>query len=443
MRYSNLVKLLLCFILSSSISFANTNSNEENFINDLIYANKPLQESDLTNPCNNTNIENRSMYTQWVCKSAISTNTQDQNYLVIGSNGGQSAGHQATSEGIGFGIIISAGVMKILKTENKESTPLYQFAQQVFTNNYQYLKNANKDRSSYPDHLNDGLYAWAYDNGKISSSPYSDTSASDGDMYIAAGLIIAGEVTGNTSLKNEGNNAASAILAHDVSSSGDYPNTVQIGDGANNGSLQNTQPSKAIFPLMYLFKNTTSSTSEKQKWQLVIQQTLNFIKIQLPNYHNLLPYFGNYSYQYGSDSARNAMNLGGLIIAINNDKITTQDDIDNLHLAQDNLTNLINALSQYSTTIWLSGQQYANIPTEVDNINTSPHASGQWTNSEYLSTTLTALEALGNSNHSQFNFNELLTVIYPQYTVAQEGNNAPFNVGIRGLSDLIASNQFN
>ena len=103
-----------------------------------------------------------------------------------------------------------------------------------------------------------------------------------------------------------------------------WPNTIQMGDGANNGSLQNTQPSKAIFPLMYLFKNTTTSTSEKQKWQLVIQQTLNFIKYQLPNYNNLLPYFGNDSHQYGSDSARNVMNLGGLIIAINNNKQTTQ-----------------------------------------------------------------------------------------------------------------------
>lgn len=206
----------------------------------------------------------KNFYTQW--KSV---------YLKSGCNTGEyyvdfAVGNTiSVSEGLGYGMMI----MPLIAGHET-------YAKVYFDGMYKFYK-------AHPSGINPYLMAWKQIDGCIDAD--GNDSASDGDIDIAFGLLLAHDQWGSTGDINyfsEAKNIINAIMQDDINKS---LSTVKLGDWAS-ATSPNTRTSDFIMDHFRAFKTASSDN----KWTNVINKCYTLIDDMQTNYASttgLLPDF--------------------------------------------------------------------------------------------------------------------------------------------------------
>jgi endo-1,4-beta-D-glucanase Y len=176
-----------------------------------------------------------SYYDYWRNKYLVPSVYTTNAYFVQGENTGGSTADKGTSEGHGYGMIITALMAGYDANAKTYYDGLYKFY--------------DNHRSS----INNNLMGWLIDAQERGSGTYS--SATDGDMDIAYSLLLAHYQWGSSgtiNYLNEAKRMINAIKASNINSS----NRPNLGDWDNNA--YHTRPSDWMFDHFQAFYNHTN-----------------------------------------------------------------------------------------------------------------------------------------------------------------------------------------
>jgi endo-1,4-beta-D-glucanase Y len=224
-----------------------------------------IKPNHVTQASMNTSVQN--YYNYWkglYLKPAVYTTNA---YFIQGENTGGGASDKGTSEGHGYGMIITALMAGYDANAKTYYDGLYKFY--------------NNHRSS----IDNNLMGWLIDANETGSGEYS--SATDGDLDIAYSLLLAHYQWGSAGTINylsEAQRMINAIKASNINSSG----RTNLGDWDNNA--YNTRPSDWMFAHFHAFACATSDNS----WNTVastLTTVMNAIQTNYSSTTGLLPDF--------------------------------------------------------------------------------------------------------------------------------------------------------
>lgn len=207
-----------------------------------------------------------SFYNQWKNEYLINGCEEDQYYIFFDS------GNTITvSEAMGYGMMIVP-----IMAGYDENAKLY------FDGLYRYYK-------AHPSGINPHLMSWKQITGCIDAD--GNDSATDGDLDIAFGLLLAHAQWGSTGSINyfqEALNMINAIMEDDINH--DYW-SVKLGDWASSGNYaRSTRTSDFILDHFRIFECATADSN----WNRVTEQCYSYLQLVQQNYSSttgLLPDF--------------------------------------------------------------------------------------------------------------------------------------------------------
>lgn len=192
-----------------------------------------------------------------------------------------------TSEGAGFTMLITGGMMKVLKDQGKDSSDgEFVNYQKAFTKAYTAI-NGILENSNYH-----GLLPWELDiiKGKLTVDKdalqpdrKTGVNATDGDFFIAMGEQLAYQATGNIDYSTKAQDMMKAIIDPDH---GDISTTNEY-IFLNCGGRDTASPdpdlaayTKSMLPIMYDFAQLDKKSGDsagEAKWNTLIDNTLDIM----------------------------------------------------------------------------------------------------------------------------------------------------------------------
>ncbi|TNF65949.1 MAG: hypothetical protein EP298_10410 [Gammaproteobacteria bacterium] len=196
-----------------------------------------------------------------------------------------------TSEGLGFQVLLSAGILNLADASNPQLIDQKQHALNAIEAVYQFIYSPNPSQPNSKDKLVNGLLPWAWwmnKNTYIVSVAKKGTdiqnySATDGDIFLAKGFYQASLYLKQTNptiaskYKTAAINLMHAILKYDTAFGDNIP-PYYLNEGGNNASGNHNASDGLAYtktPFSFIKDFSNWDNQNKDKWDAIIKNTLS------------------------------------------------------------------------------------------------------------------------------------------------------------------------